>query len=149
MSLKQCAKASPLVSPVSVISFCCTVLKFRFSVEHMFNTCNISDGILRIDKIYEYAYEGHVKVGSPSAHLPASELKITSTVKITGDSGVNYFIQVRVGANQVKERVMASIHTSVFLHYSIHAWDAGVWSLSQQSVGAYLTMAPTGQVISF
>lgn len=70
---------------------------------NMLNADNISAIDLEPNKIYEYFYEGKVKVGAPSQELPASELKITSRVKITGDTAPNFFVQVRVGANEVEK----------------------------------------------
>lgn len=75
-------------------------------MENTSNAGNISAIHLQANKVYEYAYEGRVKVGSTSKDLPASELKISSTIKFTGSSGSDYFIQVRVGANEVEERAM-------------------------------------------
>lgn len=53
-------------------------------------------------QIYQYFYEAEVTVGATSEKIPASAWKLSSRVKITGDSGTKYFIQVRVGAVEVQ-----------------------------------------------
>lgn len=94
---------------------------------NMPNSDNISANHLKQNRVYEYDYVAEVRVGATSEQLPASALKISSRIKITGDSEPKYYIQVRVGASKAEEVQCASVHTSVFSH---HMQECGAYPSS-------------------
>lgn len=74
-------------------------------IKCVFFSLNIPAIHLNQSRIFEYFYEAELTVGAADKNIPASALRLSSKIKITGDSGSKYFIQVRVGTPSGGEKV--------------------------------------------